>query len=95
MNNIPNGTLTNVHLVVRDSCPLCSENLLKLNTLQQNEVPFNLTVINLDKGDNMLDYDGYIITPSIFINNRLWKIGSVKESEIIKKLNPYYKKHTR
>ncbi|MFQ6677816.1 MAG: hypothetical protein ACE5D0_05780 [Fidelibacterota bacterium] len=88
MNNILNGAQTYVHLVVRDSCPVCSENLLKLNTLQQNDVPFKLTIINLDKGDTMPDYYGYIITPSIFINNRLWKIGSVKESEIFKKLNP-------
>ncbi len=49
--------------------------------------PFQLTVINLDRGDAMPDWYGHIVTPSIFINNKLWKVGELKISDFSDKLN--------
>ncbi|MCH7613646.1 MAG: glutaredoxin family protein [Candidatus Marinimicrobia bacterium] len=87
MNNLHYGKQTLVNLVVRDSCPLCTEITNKLESLHVNNKSFQLTVINLDKGETMPNNKGYVITPSIFINNRLWNIGDFEISAFQNKLN--------
>jgi glutaredoxin len=89
MDNLLHRKLTQVHLVVRDSCVLCTENYNKLNSFRRKDKPFQLTVINLDRGEAMPNYYGYIITPSIFINNRLWKVGELKTSDLSDKLDSF------
>ncbi len=89
MDNLLHRKLTQVHLVVRDSCALCTENYNKLNSLRMKDKPFQLTVINLDRGEAMPNYYGHIITPSIFINNRLWKVGELITSDLSDKLDSF------
>lgn len=82
-----NGKRTQVNLVVRDSCALCTEINDKLESLLVNDKSFQLIVINLDRGETVPNYKSNVITPSIFINNRLWNIGDFKISEFQEKLD--------
>ena len=93
MSNLRNGKLVQVHLVVRDSCGLCTENYKKLNSLRLKNKRFQLTVVNLDNGETMPNCCGYIITPSIFINTRLWKVGELKTSDLSDKLDSFINHH--
>ncbi len=75
-----------VHLVIFDSCDSCDDIFNKLMQLRQEKNQLSLEIINLDHGEEMPGFPGTIITPSIFINHKLWRTGTVALETIARKL---------
>ncbi len=79
--------LTRIYLVVRNSCQLCVEMEQDFKILDQKYKDIEFHILNLDLGEHMLKYIGGIITPSVFIDDSLWRTGKIEKQYFIEKLD--------
>ncbi|MBT3997459.1 MAG: hypothetical protein HOF04_04235 [Candidatus Marinimicrobia bacterium] len=89
------SSLTSIYLVVRNSCPLCVEMEDDFKILKQKYNDIDFHVLNLDLGENMSKHFGGIITPSVFIDDSLWRTGKIDKQYFIEKLNSLSGLHSR
>ena len=88
-----NSVLSRIYLVVRNSCPLCIEMELDFKILDQKYNDIDFHILNLDMGEHMSKYIGGIITPSVFIDDSLWRTGKIDKQYFIKKLDSLSSTH--
>ncbi len=77
-----------VSLIIRKSCHACKEVLSVLATYMNRQSHINFTIIDLDE-ENSFKWQHSTITPSVWINDKMWYAGKVnieRFDEKIKKL---------
>jgi len=75
-----------VEIIVRDGCNFSYETLKSLLLLRDDHPEMMLSVVNIDQNtDNRRTIGG--ITPSIWVNNKLWFLGSFSSEKFQTRLS--------
>ena len=75
-----------VMFLMRESCNECKEVLRILLIYMKDKNYIKFTIIDLDD-DNNFDRKHSSITPSIWVNNKMWSAGKVNINRFDKKIN--------
>ena len=75
-----------VMFLMRKSCYECKEVLRILSIYMKDKTHINFTIINLDD-DNNFTRKHSSITPSIWVNDKMWSAGRVNIERFDKKIN--------
>ena len=75
-----------VMFLMRNSCNECKEVLRILSIYMKDENRINFTIINLDDENNFKRKHSSI-TPSIWVNDKMWSAGKVNIERFDDKIN--------
>ena len=75
-----------VMFLMRKSCYECKEVLRILSIYMKDKTHINFTIIDLDD-DNNFKRKSSSITPSIWVNNKMWSAGKVNIDRFDRKIN--------
>jgi glutaredoxin len=75
-----------VMFLMRESCNECKEVLRILSIYMKDKNYIKFTIIDLDD-DNNFDRKHSSITPSIWVNNKMWSAGKVNIGRFDEKIN--------
>ncbi len=75
-----------VMFLMRESCYECKEVLRILSIYMKDKNHINFTIIDLDD-DNDFNRKHSSITPSIWVNDRMWYAGKVNITRFDEKIN--------
>jgi glutaredoxin len=75
-----------VRFLMRESCYECKEVLRILSIYMKNKTHINFTIIDLDDENNYKRKHSSI-TPSIWVNNKMWSAGKVNIKRFDDKIN--------
>jgi len=75
-----------VMFLMRESCYECKEVLRILSIYMKDKTHINFTIIDLDN-DNNYNKKHSSITPSIWMNNKMWSAGKINISRFDEKIN--------
>ncbi len=75
-----------VMFVMRESCCECKEVLRILSSYMKDKNHINFTIIDLDN-DNNYNKKHSSITPSIWMNDKMWSAGKVDINRFDEKIN--------
>jgi glutaredoxin len=81
-----------VMFLMRESCNECKEVLRILSIYMKDKNYIKFTIIDLDD-DNNFDRKHSSITPSIWVNNKMWFAGKVNIDRFDKKINKLISLH--
>ena len=75
-----------VLFVMRDSCDECKEVLRIVSNYMEEKNHLNFTIIDLDNNSNFKRRH-FSITPSIWVNDKMWSAGKFNVDRFNKKIN--------
>ena len=75
-----------VMFLMRESCNECREVLRILSIYMKDKNHINFTIIDLDDDNNFIRKHS-AITPSIWVNNKMWFAGKVNINRFDEKIN--------
>jgi len=75
-----------VMFLMRESCYECKEVLRILSIYMKDKTHINFTIIDLDN-DNNYNRKHSSITPSIWMNDKMWSAGKVDINRFDEKIN--------
>lgn len=75
-----------VMFLMRESCYECREVLRILSIYMKDKTHINFTIIDLDN-DNNFNKKHSSITPSIWMNDKMWSAGKVDINRFDEKIN--------
>ena len=75
-----------VMFLMRESCYECKEVLRILSIYMKDKNHINFTIIDLDDDNNFIRKHS-AITPSIWVNDRMWSAGKVNIERFDNKIN--------
>lgn len=75
-----------VVFLMRESCYECKEVLRILSIYMKGKTHINYTIIDLDNENNYKRKHSSI-TPSIWVNDRMWSVGKVNIERFDEKIN--------
>ena len=76
-----------VLFLMRESCTLCQDVLTKLTAYMKNKVNIDFQIIDLDDKNNNYAKKNCSITPAIWVNDKMWYVGSVNMDRFDEKIN--------
>ncbi|NHZ86987.1 MAG: hypothetical protein GWP19_14120 [Planctomycetia bacterium] len=76
-----------VLFLMRQSCTLCQDVLVKLTAYMENKVNIDFQIIDLDDKKNNYVKKNCAITPAIWVNDKMWYAGSVNMERFDEKIN--------
>ena len=76
-----------VMFLMRESCVLCQDVLTKLTAYMNNKVNIDFQIIDLDNENKNYTKKKCVITPAIWVNNKMWYAGSVNMERFDEKIN--------
>ncbi len=76
-----------IKLIVRDDCIVCKEVQRELERYVSLRESISFQLLDLDRGEKLPNGESSIITPSVWVNGKLWYLGRFNIDRFDERIN--------